>query len=73
MSGSVNPGTEIQVYDTSDQQASGHFWNYLWVAALVVSLVYSFLCFALGFKTKGFVSPLRSIPEMLSPKKVPRL
>ena len=56
MSERITSGTEIQVYDTSDRQPSGSFWLNLWLAAIIVALIYSLLCFTLGFRTKGIVS-----------------
>ena len=70
----VSTQAEIQNKETQDrQQETGIGLSYLFVTLISLGIFYSVCCFALGFRTKGIVSKLRSIPEKLSPKKAPRL
>ena len=72
------PGTtvvqtrEIQVQkDSFDRQST--VWAYLVISLGCIALAYTFLCFYLGFQTKGFCQKLRQIPEKLSPMKPQKL
>ena len=73
MPGEVSsPGTEIQIGIFNRQGSDPALIGYAaLIFGLVVAAAYTLCCFSLGFRTRGVIAQVRSIPQKLSPKKLP--
>ena len=67
------PKGEVQIYKAINQSPF-NFFQVLALIALLAAVIYTFLCFTLGFATKARSSTrYQSIKEKLSLRKVPIL
>jgi hypothetical protein len=70
----VTFGTEVQNTKAIDRQPASHSLTIFAVVLLTLAVIYTLVCFALGFNTRARISTrYQAVREKFSPRKVPRL